>query len=174
MGRRFNTPPGWPPPPSAEWLPPPGWAPDPSWPTAPPGWSFYSSSTHFPQTASNAKAELSLYRDGHPHASLDAYRWRQPPGQPGPVPPVVQRSVVVVGGFKSTPLAVLLGFFFGPLGLLYSTVTGAVVMFFVNLVVFFLTFGFGLFLTWPISALWGGIAASTHNSRLKALGASRW
>lgn len=37
---RFNTPPGWPPPP-AGWTPPPGWLPDPSWPPAPVGWQFW-------------------------------------------------------------------------------------------------------------------------------------
>lgn len=40
MGQRFNTPPGWPPPPEG-WVPPPNWAPDPSWPPAPPGWQFW-------------------------------------------------------------------------------------------------------------------------------------
>lgn len=40
MARRFNTPPGWPRPPSPEWLPGPGWRPDSSWPDPPPGWSF--------------------------------------------------------------------------------------------------------------------------------------
>lgn len=37
---RFQTPPGWPPPPEG-WTPPPGWRPDPSWPPAPPGWQFW-------------------------------------------------------------------------------------------------------------------------------------
>lgn len=37
----FNTPPGWPDPPTPDWQPPPGWQPDPAWPPAPPGWSFW-------------------------------------------------------------------------------------------------------------------------------------
>lgn len=37
----FNSPPGWPAPPTPDWQPPPGWQPDPSWPPAPPGWSFW-------------------------------------------------------------------------------------------------------------------------------------
>jgi hypothetical protein len=37
---RFNPAPGWPPPPSAYWLPPADWRPDPSWPPAPPGWQY--------------------------------------------------------------------------------------------------------------------------------------
>jgi hypothetical protein len=37
----FNSPAGWPAPPTPDWQPPPGWQPDPSWPPAPPGWSFW-------------------------------------------------------------------------------------------------------------------------------------
>ncbi|MET0423086.1 MAG: hypothetical protein ABW046_04390 [Actinoplanes sp.] len=37
---RFNTPPGWPFPPSG-WTPPDGWQPDPSWPEAPPDWQWW-------------------------------------------------------------------------------------------------------------------------------------
>src|SRR5690625_1308902 len=40
MGYRYNSPPGWPPPPEG-WTPPPGWQPDPSWPPAPAGWQFW-------------------------------------------------------------------------------------------------------------------------------------
>lgn len=40
MSRRFNPPPGWPPPPSPGWLPPPEWQPDPAWPPPPPGWQL--------------------------------------------------------------------------------------------------------------------------------------
>jgi len=39
---RFNAPPGWPPPPSENWLPPPGWRPDPSWPKAPRRWAWWT------------------------------------------------------------------------------------------------------------------------------------
>lgn len=41
MAWRFNTPPGWPPPPSEDWLPPLGWQPDPTWPVPPDGWIHY-------------------------------------------------------------------------------------------------------------------------------------
>jgi Excalibur calcium-binding domain len=39
--KRFNAPPGWPPPPNVRWRPPKHWAPDESWPPAPPDWSFW-------------------------------------------------------------------------------------------------------------------------------------
>jgi hypothetical protein len=42
--KRFNSPPGWPVPPS-DWTPQPGWTPDPSWPVPPPGWAFWVDET---------------------------------------------------------------------------------------------------------------------------------
>jgi hypothetical protein len=149
MAPRFNAPPGWPEPPVG-WTPPPGWTPDSSWPTPPAGWRYWVddvSSSVVPYPFGSAAASYAVPPEGAP--------------------------VVVVAGYKNTGLAVLLGFLFGPLGLLYSTVTGAVVMFLVNVVVGFLTLGFGLLLTWPVTVLWGGLAASRHNSRLAALGAPR-
>lgn len=99
-----------------------------------------------------------------------------PPPPPPPVhpPPVVYAAptnLVVVGTPKDPAAAALLGFFFGPLGLLYSTVSGAAIMFGVTVVVGLLTFGLGLFLLWPVSAIVGYQAAKTTNQRL-ALAAS--
>lgn len=73
---------------------------------------------------------------------------------------------------KSPLLAALLGFFFGPIGLIYATIKGAIIMFLVNIAVGIVTFGFGLFLTWPICALWGYIAAQKHNERIALLASS--
>ncbi len=64
---------------------------------------------------------------------------------------------------KSVGLAVVLALVFGPLGMFYSTVLGAVVMFFVNLIVAFVTLGIGLLITIPIGAIWAGFAASNQN-----------
>lgn len=80
---------------------------------------------------------------------------------PGP-----QRIVVVPT--KSVGLAILLGVLFGPLGLLYSTVSGAIVMFVVSIVIGVVTVGFGLILTWPICGIWAAVAAKSHNERLLA------
>jgi hypothetical protein len=60
---------------------------------------------------------------------------------------------VIVLPTKSVGLAVFLGVFFGPLGLLYSTVPGAVIMFIANLLIGFVTLGVGLILTWPICGI---------------------
>ncbi len=86
------------------------------------------------------------------------------PSWPGNAPPVVVNAphVVVTGPPKSVGLAVVLAFFFGPLGMLYSTVTGALVVFLVNLVSIPFTVGFSLLLTWPIGIVWAGVAASMH------------
>lgn len=87
---------------------------------------------------------------------------RAVPRAPQPQP---STQVIVIGSRKSVGTAVLLAIFFGPLGMLYSTVGGAVVMFFVNLFVGLATMGFGLLLTWPVCVLWAASAASEHNRR---------
>jgi hypothetical protein len=69
---------------------------------------------------------------------------------------------------KSMGLAIFLGLCFGPIGLLYSTVTGAVVMFVINMIVGVVTVGFGLILTWPVCGIWAAVATKTHNEKLLA------
>lgn len=77
-----------------------------------------------------------------------------------------QQQTIVVYTPKSGATAFVLGLIFGPLGMLYSTVLGAVVMFFVTAGVGVFTLGFGLILTQPICAIWAAMAASSHNSRM--------
>jgi hypothetical protein len=81
-------------------------------------------------------------------------------------PPRALAPVVVVSNPKSVGVAILLAFCFGPLGMLYSTVGGAVVMFFVSFFVGIVTLGMGLFITWPACVIWAAYAASEHNRRL--------
>ena len=75
-----------------------------------------------------------------------------------------QPQVIIVKSQKSTGLAIILTLFLGPLGMLYSTVAGAIVMFFVNLTMLFFTAGLGLFLSWPIGIVWAAIAARNTNT----------
>lgn len=75
---------------------------------------------------------------------------------------------VVVMPTKSVGISILLTFLFGPLGMLYSTILGALVMFVVSVIVAIVTLGLGLLITWPISIIWGAMAASAHNRRLVA------
>ena len=88
---------------------------------------------------------------------------------------------------KSVGVAFLLTFLFGPLGMLYSTVGGALVMIGIDLVlavltgiivfvISLLTLGVGSVLvilaplvgipTWIASIIWGCLAASRHNERM--------
>lgn len=93
----------------------------------------------------------------------------QPPPSAGAASPPVavqQTTVIQVGSRKNVLGAVLLALFFGPLGMIYATVTGALVMFVVNIVVLIATLGLGLIVTVPLGALWAGIAASNHNDSL--------
>jgi hypothetical protein len=140
MGQRFNAPPGWPAPPTRDWRPPADWSPDPSWPAAPPGWSFYVDDEGPAGTGSDVALRGSS----------------------------AEAPAVVVLAPKSVGAAAVLTFFFGPLGMLYSTVLGAVVMFAVEVVVAMLTFGVGLVVTWPVCVVWAAVAASKHNERMVA------
>jgi len=79
-----------------------------------------------------------------------------------------QRQIIVVQSTKNPGTAALLGCLFGPLGLLYSTTKGALIMVAVNIVVGICTLGFGLFFTWPLCGLWGYRAAKAENEKLLA------
>ena len=85
--------------------------------------------------------------------------------QPTPVA-VQQTTVIQVGSQKSVAGAVLLALFFGPLGMIYATIPGALIMFVINIFVAIVTLGLGLLLTLPICAIWAGIAAGNHNKQL--------
>jgi Protein of unknown function (DUF2510) len=85
--------------------------------------------------------------------------------QPSPVA-VQQTTVIQVGSQKSVAGAVLLAFFFGPLGMIYSTIPGALIMLVINIFVAVVTLGLGLLVTLPICAIWAGIAADSHNKQL--------
>lgn len=78
---------------------------------------------------------------------------------------------VVVINQKSVMLALVLTFFFGPFGMMYSTILGGLIMLLLTSLVGFFTGGFGLFFMWPVQMLWAGMAASNHNKRqLAAVG----
>jgi hypothetical protein len=73
---------------------------------------------------------------------------------------------VIITKTKSIAVSLLLTFFFGPFGMLYSTIPGALIMLVVSAVVAVLTLGHGLFITHPICMLWGALAAHRYNQRL--------
>lgn len=67
---------------------------------------------------------------------------------------------------KSVIVSLILTFFFGPLGMLYSTIIGAVIMLLLYIVIGIFTLGFGLIILHPITIVWGACAVSTYNKKL--------
>ena len=77
-----------------------------------------------------------------------------------------QPRPVIITKTKSIAISLLPTFFFGPFGMLYSTIPGALIMLVVSAIVAVLTLGHGLFITHPICMLWGALAAHRYNQRL--------
>ena len=75
-------------------------------------------------------------------------------------------QTVVVVQKKSMGLAFLLTFLFGPLGMLYSTISGAIIMLVVSVVLAIPTGGLSAIVTWPASIVWGLLACKAHNDRV--------
>lgn len=91
-----------------------------------------------------------------------------PPIQNTPVTHTHQ-NVVIMGKAKSVGVAFVLAFFFGPLGLLYASVVGGIVMIIVNLF-FVLIFFPGLILTQIVCIIWACVAADQANQKLRSQG----
>ncbi len=73
---------------------------------------------------------------------------------------------IVVTPTKSVGISILLTIFFGPLGMFYSTISGAIIMIIVSGIVGLLTLGYGLAITHPICVVWGALAAHSYNKKL--------
>lgn len=94
---------------------------------------------------------------------------------PTPITPIASQinvNVVTPVQQKSVGVALVLTFFFGSLGMFYSTVTGGIVMCCINFFIFILgllTLGiawFAYMITHPICMIWAAIAASEANKIL--------
>jgi|GEM_PF-5303219 len=84
--------------------------------------------------------------------------------------PMGVAPVVVMKPPKSVGVAIVLAFFFGPLGMFYATVTGALVMLLLDVIVIpiigvlTLGLGFGLYFFTGIGGIiWAAVAASNSN-----------
>lgn len=86
--------------------------------------------------------------------------------QQAPMAPMMPVMPIVVAPQKSVGLSLVLTFLFGPLGMFYSTVGGALAMLVITFIVSALTFGIGLIITWPVCMIWGAMAASQYNQRI--------
>lgn len=76
------------------------------------------------------------------------------------------RTLIVAAPTKSAAVAVVLAILFGPLGMLYATVLGGIVMLIVSILVVIPTLGLGLLITQPIGIVWAAIAVNAHNHRV--------
>lgn len=82
--------------------------------------------------------------------------------------------IVITKSEKKPALGAVLGFFFGPIGLLYSTISGAIVMGIatvISAICIPLLFGLGIpmvFGCWIASAIWGYMACKKHNDSINA------
>ena len=85
--------------------------------------------------------------------------------------PDPQRIVTVPT--KSVGISILLTILFGPLGMFYSTILGAIAMCIISLFLIAITFGLGFLIIWPICIIWGAVAISSHNKEILA-GAHRF
>lgn len=75
-------------------------------------------------------------------------------------------NVVVTRSPKSVGICIALTLFFGPLGMFYSTIIGAIVMSIITLIVGIFTMGIGLIIIWPINVIWAVIATNSYNKKL--------
>lgn len=64
---------------------------------------------------------------------------------------------------KSVLLSLVLTFFFGPFGMLYSTVTGAIIMLVLYVALGIPTLGWAIAALHPIAMIWGAVAADLAN-----------
>lgn len=77
-----------------------------------------------------------------------------------------QQTVIVLGKQKSVGVAFLLAFFFGPLGLLYASVVGGIVMLILGLIIGIVTLGLGLIFVWIGCIIWAVVAANNANNKM--------
>ena len=134
-----------------------------------------------------------LYFDmaGRPAASGEPLSWQDRPASDGaastpaapspsswpagtswpaaPAAPVVVHvaAPVMVAPPKSVAVAILLAILFGPLGMLYATVAGGLVMMIVSLLVGIATLGAGWIVTWPVCVIWAALSAGAYNDRIR-------
>jgi len=77
-----------------------------------------------------------------------------------------QYKTVVTVPTKSVGIAILLTIIFGTIGMLYSTISGAIIMGMISLIAGVLTVGFSLLITQPICIIWVMIATKSYNRKL--------
>jgi hypothetical protein len=74
-----------------------------------------------------------------------------------------QPQIIIIAKQKSVGTAFLLAFLFGPLGLLYASILGGIVMFIVGIILFFLIPIIGGIMAWVGCIIWAIMAAQNAN-----------
>ena len=72
-----------------------------------------------------------------------------------------------IGAEKNVGVAIILAVLFGPLGLLYSSVLGGVLLFLISLVLVPITLGLAIPVIWVLCILDAILASVSHNSKLR-------
>lgn len=75
-------------------------------------------------------------------------------------------AILAVGQKKSMGIALVLTFFFGPLGLLYASVSGGVILLIITIIVGLVTLGLGFIIGWLASMIWAAVAVNSHNTKI--------
>ena len=83
--------------------------------------------------------------------------------------PASNTTIVVVSKSKSVGTAFALAFLFGPLGLLYASVAGGIIMFFIAFLSFFVLPVVGVFFVWIGCIIWAVVAAQNANAKAGAV-----
>lgn len=73
---------------------------------------------------------------------------------------------IVTVSTKSTGVAILLTILFGPIGMFYATIPGAIIMLIIGIAVGFVTGGLGLPVVWIVSIIWGVSAVKSYNRKI--------
>lgn len=75
-------------------------------------------------------------------------------------------NTIILRAPKSQGIGLLLTFLLGPIGLLYATTLGGLILAPLAFVIGIFTFGLGALITWPVAILWSILAISLHNRKL--------
>jgi hypothetical protein len=80
-----------------------------------------------------------------------------------PAQPTVGCILGKMANRKSVVLSLVLTFFLGPFGMLYSTVPGELIMLVLYVALGIVTFGWAIAVLHPIAMIWGAVAADRAN-----------
>lgn len=103
---------------------------------------------------------------GYPQQPLYPPQQQGYPMQPGYPQQGYMPPPQVLLAQKSMPLALILTFFFGPLGLLYASVRDGLILICISIAVGILTLGFGLIFVWIGSMVWAYMDVEKYNRAL--------